>query len=291
MLDVGKLKAKKRGNTLHSEGKSNRRHVGLERVQRPLRKIQIIKNFVLKQPIPVSPKTVAQKTLLNHNTCKNYCLKLAGKGKIVRLYTGAYCSPKVACTHTLQLPPLRTQNVLITSVVPWCNFTDKITEICGSVKIAVTFGIFRHKVSCQISCKEGMDHNTANFALSRAFDIVKERSGHSLDEVTLKTYELNRDFHGVRLNGCKCYTRKGLFDIIEKIYQKDDSTVRVEHKISRDMKPDEFLSLLHGGMSQFEAVQGIYFIGRKIDGLIDAMKYWNSQLLTLNKRLSKLEGA
>jgi len=271
--------------------KNVRGHVSSNSVRRKPRKIEIIKQWILDQPIAVSPATVAQKTRLNRNTVKNYCLKLAGSGEIVRLFKGAYCSQDVASTHTLQIPPLRTQNVVITSVVPWCNFHDEITEVYGGVEVFVGFGVFRHKVTFRLSCAEGMDLNTVHFALSRCFDIVKERANRTLDRVTVKTFEVNRDFHGVRLDGCQCYTKKGLFDMVEKVYQKDESTVRVEHKVTRDMQPDQFLKILHGGITQFEAVQGIYFVGKKIDGLIDAMKYWNAQLLTLNKRLDKLEGS
>lgn len=176
-----------------------------------------------------------------------------------------------------------------TAAAPWLSFSDDVTERTGSVKVRAQFGLQRGKITGRISCDAGMDKNAVLFALNRAFDIVKERSGHDLENVTLKTFEMNRDVHGIRLDGFKCYTKKGLFGMIERIYQKEEDVVRHEHKITAPMTLDEFEILMRGGVTGYNLQQAAYAIIQEQRKSQEIQKFANRELLDARKEREELK--
>mgnify|MGYP001109017836 CR=1 FL=1 len=178
--------------------------------------------------------------------------------------------------------PLRTHNVVLGFEAPWLGFSDDVTEWVGDVKVRVQFGLQRHRITGRISCESGMDKNSVFFALDRFFDVVRGRTGREVEEVVVKTFEVNRDVLGVRLDGFKCYTWKGLFGAIERIYQKGDA-VRYEHKIDKPMTIDEFTALVRGGVPEYNVQQGLFMLVQEIRRLTDAQKFTNEQVLQLFK--------
>ena len=110
-----------------------------------------------------------------------------------------------------------------------------------------------------------------------------------VDKLVLKTFEVNRDFQGTRIDGAKCYTRMGLFGVIERIYQKDEFTVRAEQKVSNKMSVDEFTSLIRGGVTSYNMTQGLFMLVKKIDELVDAQKFANGRLIDMKRRIDDLE--
>ena len=132
-----------------------------------------------------------------------------------------------------------------------------------------------------------MDKNAVLFALNRFFDIVENRTGRGVDQVVVKTFEANRDFLGIRLDGVKCYTKQGLLGVIERIYQKEENLVRCEDKITRHMTVDEFTALIHGGVSSYNLHQGLFMLSQRVEKLVVAIKFQNG----LISRLLKLECA
>jgi hypothetical protein len=93
-----------------------------------------------------------------------------------------------------------------------------------------------------------MGKSACLFAVHRWIDIAEERLGHSLpDTFSITSFEQNRDYVGFRLDGnLSCVTKEGLFGVIERVYQKEENVVRVEHKVSNAMVFSEFESLLQG---------------------------------------------
>lgn len=252
------------------------------------KKKRILKT-VIESEIELTPKQVAEKTQLKRSTVRVYLRDLLEKGKIVQPYPGSYCSK---ITHGMMIAPLRTHNVILTVEAPWLTFSDDYTEWYGDVKVRVQFGLQRHKITGRISCDAGMDKNSVHLALSRFYDIVKERTEHEVDQVVLKTFEVNRDYAGIRLDGFKCYTKKGLFGTIERIYQKDD-LVRHEHKITKPMTIDEFTALVRGGVTEYNVQQGLFVLAQKIEALTEAQKFINEKFLQImrvqNAILKRLE--
>lgn len=240
---------------------------------------------VLQSEIELTPIQVAERTGVNHRTVKVYLRELIKEGKIVQPYHGSYCSQ---ITHGMMFAPLRTHNVVLTSDVSWLDFSDDFVEIVGSVKIRVQYGLERRKITGTISSDGGMDKNTIVFALNRFYDLVKARTNHDLETVLVKTFEMNRDYQGVRLDGVKCYTKKGLFDVLERLYQKEENLVRQEYKVSTPMKVDEFMSLIQGGVSSYNMQQGLFMLVQEQKQLVDAVKSNNWQILKVTEVMQKI---
>jgi hypothetical protein len=235
----------------------------------------------------LAPVEVAQKSGIKHTTVKVYLRELMKEGKIVQPYHGTYCG-KV--THGMMFAPLRTHNVVLSSETCWLDFSDDVVEQTGGVKVRVQFGLERRKITGTLSCDDGMDRNCVLFALNRFFDIVRVRTGRELDMVTVKTFEVNRDVQGVRLDGVKCYTKKGLFQTVERLYQKEEDVVRYEHKVSTPMKVDEFVALLQGGVSSYNMQQGLYALIQEQKALVESVKGNNWQILKITEAMEKLTG-
>jgi len=279
---VGKGLSKATVKEKFGNNSSRDSHNGLSAIKRVLK-------VVLESEIELSPLEISRKAHVNHSTTRDYLRKLLGRNKIVQPYKGSYCS---STTHSMIFVPLRFHNILLTSSVPWLGFSDDVVEWVGGVKVRVQFGLQRRKITGRISCDVGMDKHATLFALHRFFDIVKARGGHDLDVVTVKTMESNRDFQGVRIDGSiKCLTRKGLFGVIERIYQKEESVVRVEQKTVKPMRLEEFEALLHGGVPHYNIEQGQYVLIQEIRRLVEAQKFANEQIGMLARTVKALVDA
>jgi hypothetical protein len=231
--------------------------------------------------IELPPIEIAFQAHVNPSTARGYLRRLLKEGKVVQPYPGAYCNK---ITHGMRFLPLRCHNVILCAeCLPWLNFSDDVTESTGAVKVRVQFGIERRKITGRIFCDSGMDANTVVFALNRFLDMVKERTNHDLDVVVVKTAEFNRDYQGIRLDGVKCYTRKGLFEALERIYQKEDDVVRHEVKVSKEMSVDEFTALIRGGVSTYELQQVLFMVVQNVNSLVEAMKSQNGNLSQMNR--------
>ena len=253
-----------------------------------------IRKVIDESEIELPPSEISNIAKVNPSTARGYLRRLLKEGKVIQPYPGAYCNK---ITHGMRFLPLRCHNLIVCAeCLPWLNFSDDVTEFTGAVKIRVQFGIERRKVTGRISCDSGMDVNAVTFALNRFFDLVKERTGHDLDVVVLKTVEFNRDYLGIRLDGIKCYTRKGLFGAVERIYQKEQDVVRHEVKVSREMSMDEFVALIRGGVSAYDLQQGLFMLVQDVKSLVEAVKSQNGNICqntrvqeALAERIRKLQ--
>lgn len=248
---------------LAKRSKKDRGHDSLGLVSKKARILQCINNAAEE----ITPLEIHEKTMINHSTVKNYCRRLLAEERINQSRHGSY---EKLPTHGVGFDPLTTHNIVLSVMAPWLDFSDEVVEWTGSVKLRVQFGIKRKKITGSISCDEGMDKNATMFALHRFFDVVKERSGHDVEKVVFKTFEVNKDAYGVRLDGgWKCFTKKRLFDVIECIYQKDEGVVRAELKINRDLDLENFQALIMGGMAGYDENQRTVYLGKKIERLIE----------------------
>lgn len=250
-----------------------------------LSKSQRILKVIDESEIELTPLEISQKLQIKHSTTRVYLRRLLRQGKVVQPYKGTYCNK---ITHGMIFVPLRVHNVIVTASALWLGFSDDVVEFTGAVKIRVQYGLQRKKITGRISCDAGMDQNAVLFALNRFSDVVYERTGRRLENVVLKTFEVNRDYQGVRIDGAKCYTLKGLFGVIERIYQKEEDTVRHEVKVSKPMSVDEFQSLIQGGISAYNLQQGLFMLMQEIKGLKETMKFQNEVISKQNRVLEAL---
>lgn len=159
-------------------------------------------------------------------------------------------------------------------------------EVVGDVKIHVCFGSQRRKVSGYIADDFGMSKDACLFAIHRWLDIVEDRLGYVIPEpFELTSFEQNRDFGGVKLEGgFKCITKNGLDGMIERVYQKEEGLVRAEHKITKSMSLTEFEALLQGGVSGYNQTQAQFALMQQVGHLTEALKFTNSRLLEMEKQ-------
>lgn len=217
--------------------------------------------------------------VIKPSTVRCLLRRLLSKGKIVQPYPGAYCNK---ITYGVRFVPLLVHNIALS-----VQLTEDVkhwewTEVVGGVKVYVCFGSERRKVSGKISCDAGMSKAACLFAVHRWLDIAEVHLGHSLPEtLSISSFEQNKDYVGFRLDGnLSCVTKEGLFGVIERVYQKEENIVRVEHKVSKPMSFSEFESLLQGGVTCYNAIQLTFSMLQKVDQLTEAVKFSNAVSLS-----------
>lgn len=181
--------------------------------------------------------------------------------------------------------PLTVHNVALRVSLSEDVLSWSVDEFVGDVKVHVCFGSERRKISGYIANDFGMGKDACLFAIHRWFDIAEKHLGRPLPEpLELTSFEQNRDYGGLRLDGVQCVTKKGLDGMIERVYQKEEGLIRAEHKVSKSMSFTEFESLLQGGVSSYNQVQGQFALMQQVGALTEALKFTNSRLLEIEKQ-------
>jgi hypothetical protein len=243
--------------------------------------------------LELSPVGIAQKLhekypdfSINHGSIRKLVRRLLEKNQILQPYPGSYCN-KV--TYGMRFVPLMVHNVslrvsLCEDVLSWV-----VDEFVGDVKVHVCFGSERRKVSGYIACDRGMGKDACLFAVHRWFDVAEKHLGRPLPEpLELTSFEQNQDYRGIRLDGVQCVTKKGLDNMIERVYQKEENLVRKEHKVSKSMSFTEFESLLQGGVSGYNQTQAQFALMQQVGALTEALKFTNNRLLEIEKSSNAL---
>jgi hypothetical protein len=216
-----------------------------------------------------------------YTTVRVVCARLLQKGLVIQPYPGAYCNK---ITYGVRFVPLAVHNIrlhsnLCQNVKHW-----EIDEVVGGVKIKVCFGKERRKVSGFISCDiGGMSHDACLLAVNRWFDIVEKHLGWALTDLVLTTFELNKDSAGVRIDGVQCITKKDLYGMIERTYQKEESLVRKEWKVSKPMSINKFEEALHKGLASMDSAQTVSDLKKEVRVVGEALKFNNSRMLGLER--------
>jgi hypothetical protein len=214
-------------------------------------------------------------------TVRGACAKLLQKGLVIQPYPGAYCNK---ITYGVRFVPLAVHNIrlhsnLCQNVKHW-----EIDEVVGGVKICVVFGEERRKVSGFISCDiGGMSHDACLLAVNRWFDIVEHHLGWELTDLVLTTFELNKDSAGVRIDGIQCITKRDLYGMIERTYQKEESLVRKEWKVSKPMSINKFEEALQKGLASMDSAQSVCELKKEVRVVGEALKFNNSRMLGLER--------
>ena len=233
--------------------------------------------------IELSPAEIARKihapnkpTQGQYTTVRVFCRRLLEKGQIRQPYPGAYCSK---ITHGVRFEPLSVHNITLRSFVCQDIAHWEKDEVVGGVKIHVCFGSERRKVTGYIACDVGgMSHDACLLALNRWFDLVSSRLGFQLNDLEILTFECNKDYHGIRIDGAQCITRTGLCGMIDRIYQKEDAMVRAECKVITPVSVNKFEHAI-GNFEGFQSAQQLYEIKREVRLNTEAVKFNNSRLL------------
>ncbi len=239
-----------------------------------------ILKVVEESEIELRPKEIMTKVVserfrrdMNHSTVKVLLRRLLNTGLIIQPYPGAYCSQRI---HGVRFVPLRVHNVVFTVEGFSIGEHWEWREVVGAVGLRVVFGTERDKVSCFVSCDVGMDCNACLFAVRRCLEVTEQRLGRKVEGVTLKTFEANKDYVGYRLDGVTCLTVTGLYETVERVYQKTDGIVRHEVKVTKPTGLDEFMTLIQGGVPTYNIAQSSFALVQEVRKLTEAVKATNS---------------
>ena len=216
-----------------------------------------------------------------YSTVRVVCKKLLDKGKVVQPYQGAYCNK---ITHTVRFVPLCVHNVTLLAKVCQSLKHWENDEFFGGVKIHVCFGAERKQVTGYIACDVGgMSHDACLLALNRWFEIVEGRLGYCLQDLVLQTVEFNKDYHGRRIDGFQCVTKKDLYGIIDRTYQKEEDVIRRERKVTQPMSINKFEAEIHQGIEEIGLSQERYELQQEVRRNSEAIKFTNSRILEVEK--------
>ncbi len=216
-----------------------------------------------------------------YSTVRVVCKKLLDKGLVVQPYQGAYCNK---ITHTVRFVPLCVHNVTLLAKVCQNLKSWQNDEFVGGVKIHVCFGRERRQVSGYIACDVGgMSHDACLLALNRWFEVVEGRLGYCLQDLVLQTVEFNKDYHGRRIDGFQCVTKKDLYNIIDRTYQKEEDVIRRERKVTVPMSINKFEAEIHRGIEEIGLSQERFELQEEVRRNSEALKFTNSRILEVER--------
>ena len=221
-----------------------------------------------------------------YTTVRVACRKLLDKGLVVQPYSGSYCNK---ITHGVRFVPLCVHNVRLLAKV--CQNLEhwETDEFVGGVKIHVCFGRERKQVTGYIACDVGgMSHDACLLALNRWFEIVEGKLGYCLQDLVLQTVEFNKDYHGVRIDGFQCVTKKDLYGIIDRTYQKEEDVIRRERKLSQPMSLNKFEQEIHRQLDDIGKSQADFELKEEVRLLKEAMKFSNGRQLEQERLLEAM---
>jgi hypothetical protein len=93
----------------------------------------------------------------------------------------------------------------------------------------------------------------------------------------------------VRIDGVQCVTKTDLFEMVERIYQKEENLVRKEQKTVRPVSVNKFEEALEKGFTDTGYFsQANFELKREVKGNSDALKFNNSRLLSMERLLEAI---
>ena len=234
-----------------------------------------------ESPIELAPYEIAQEIHANRSSVRVNLRKLLDRGLILQPYPGAYCNK---ITYGLRFVPLCVHNISLRSFVCQDVKSWVKDEFVGGVKIHVCFGSERRKISGYIACDVGgMSHDACLLALNRWFDVVQDHLGWQLNDLEILTFECNKDYYGVRIDGVQCVTKLDLYGMVERVYQKEENLVRKEQKVTRPMSVTKFEEAISKGFADHDKVQVSFELKEEVKRVAEALKFNNSRLLGVER--------
>lgn len=236
-----------------------------------------------KANMPLTPKQISVRTRIKHNTVKVYARKMLMDGLVGQPYPGAYSYK----THPrCGEPPPRVQNLILRVAAPWLrNKIETIKKQVGDVGIRIIFGVKRRKITGLISRDQGMDSTQTIMALELFRLLIAQRTNQYIDydKIEVCSCEFLEDYSQLRLDGVKCVTVTSFLGDLERVYNRKFG-LRSEVKV-QPQDVNTIMTLLKGGVSTYNIVQGQFMMVQKIKNLTDSVKGTNRLTSTLMTRL------
>ena len=236
-----------------------------------------ILKLIDQSEIELTPCEIARLIHAKRSTVRVLLRKLLDKGLVLQPYPGSYCNK---ITYGMRFVPLLLHNISLRSFVCQDVVHWVVDEVVGEVKIHVCFGSERRKISGYVACDVGMSHDACLLALHRWFDLAEKHLGWELNDFELTTFEANKDYYGCRIDGgIKCVTKMGLYDMIERTYQKEENLVRHEWKVSQPTSVNALEALFRKGIEGHDAAQAGFVLNQDVKRVVEALKFTNSRIL------------
>ena len=229
---------------------------------------------------PLTPKEITwisksdhRFTALKYNTVKVYCRQLLNDKRGRRIdqpFRGHYKVTETTYGVGKQ-PPVRVHDLRLVWEVDVKKRVCELHEVVGDVKLDVTVGSKRGKVSAMVACDEGMDYNTVAFVVDKIRRLAWEEGGVNLDpRECVVCCEFNEDYTEYRIDGLKCATVRSFLGDLERVYNKED-VLRSEVKVSETSLPAVF-TMLKGGVTTYHVFQAQMMILQETRKLFHEMK-------------------
>lgn len=184
-------------------------------------------------------------------------------------------------THGVGRPP-RVQNVwLKVSGVAVPRGIPEYMASFGDVKIRVIFGTKRGNITAVLSSDSGLDFTACTLAIERFKTAVRDILGISIanKDICVRNCEFLEDYVGMRLEGLNCVTAESFLGSLERIYNKG-AGLRSEVKVKPDSL-ESIYTLLKGGVTPYNVMQGMYALVKKVDDLTTALKFQNETMIRI----------
>jgi len=257
-------------------------------------KERMILKIVGESLYPLTPQEISSKTDIKASTVRKYVRKLSKRGFLIRKHHGHYISRKNAFTFS-------------SSMVKHAEgFADLPRVHClrlrfPDVKLSRRdwkrdFGVVRVKFQVHsngwatvfVDCKNPYSLGFVAFQMLISFlleELCYDR--RFMDRVKVPSFEWNREFFGVRIDGVKALTLKAFDGSFRRIYNKKFG-LRDEVKIVGSPSLSNVLALMQGGVSTYNIVQLLFANFEEQKKLVELHKYQNrifSDLVSQTRRL------
>ncbi|MCD6434661.1 MAG: hypothetical protein J7L14_03540, partial [Candidatus Diapherotrites archaeon] len=213
------------------------------------------------------------------------------EGYIKRLEGGRYCSN---ITYGV-VRPLLLHDVHFRIEAPYLRdmgVIGDVDEFYGDCHLKVRFGKKRGQITGFIAYDRGMDKAHVLMLMRRIYEIVEKKTGHRVEKFRITTLDWNRDFYGKRIDnkfGIRCFTIGEFEDFLTRIYQKDEFTVRVEAKTSRELTIDELLEIQRtGSIGYLRDGEIMNQLMSRLDNQALAIRWMNRKITDLEEKLDQV---
>lgn len=227
---------------------------------------------------PLFPKEISSITGLKRSTVRVYLRQLLRQGLVRQPFRGIYV---INPTHGVGKPP-RIQNVwLKVSRVAIPRGISEYKKSFGKVRVRVIFGAKRGNITAVLSSDSGMDLTVCTLAIECLKTAVKDSLGISITnrDICVRNCEFLEDYVGMRLEGLNCVTVESFLGSLERIYNKG-AGLRSEVKVKPDSL-ESIYTLLKGGVTPYNVMQGMYALVKKVDDLTTTLKFQNETMIRL----------
>jgi len=249
---------------------------------------QKIMETIDSSELPLTPKEIADKTEINHNSVKVYLRSLKKRNFVVQPFRGEYVSAKKVLTfdgsiggRVTEFPRVHALRLKFKDALNRNGLVKQLDYGVCSVTIVIgTNGV----ANVLVDCHKGVSLDYTAFRLLIA-SLRYELNVPANGDVEVTSFELNIDHAGLRLDGVQALTLKAFDGSFERLYNKRRNLLRSEVKAVGSTSPESVYQLLKGGVGPYNIMQGLALLVNEIRQEREAQKFTNRILSDLLKKI------